>query len=133
MLAMVAVLNRVSGLSHWLIRLCFAGTFVYHGLPKLLDIDKWFSAPVLGLPMLAIAVLEVAGGLLVLWGGFGPDWATRIGGLCIVPIMFGAVFIVHIGNGWSNGAKGVEWQAMLLAVSILFLTRGNALGRPVST
>mgnify|MGYP000266678739 CR=1 FL=1 len=120
-------INALAPYVHWLVRLSFAATFLYHGLPKLLD-PAMFAA-MMSMPTIAIvmiAILEVGGALLVLYGGFGPDWATRIGGIATVPVMLGAIFMVHISNGWDFTKGGVEFNALLLAVGITFFVRGNA-------
>jgi putative oxidoreductase len=70
--------------------------------------------------------------LLILIGAFGPDWATRLGGLFFTPVMLGAIFMVHIKNGWNsinmgtgNMGMGMEFQFTLLCISLFFFFRGN--------
>ena len=121
----IDALNRVSWLANWPVRLTVATTFLYHGLPKMMTLERWGNPMVWGVPTLAIGMLEVGGALFLLWGAVGPDWATRIGGLLIVPVMLVAVFVVHLKNGWSASHKGIEWQMLLLSASIMFVLQGN--------
>jgi uncharacterized membrane protein YphA (DoxX/SURF4 family) len=93
-------IDRLSPHAHWLVRLSFAATFLYHGLGKLFALKM--MAQMMGMPIamiLMVAMFEVGAGVLVLIGGTGHDWATRIGGLLAVPIMLGAISMVHIANG----------------------------------
>lgn len=125
-------LNKLQPIVHWLVRLSFAATFIYHGLPKLTSAGD--VAAMMGMSVVVVLVVglfEVGGGILVLYGGFGPDWATRIGGLLIVPIMLGAIFMVHIGNGWSFMNNGAEFQTLLLTVGIFFAVHGNGIKKTV--
>ncbi len=71
-----------------------------------------------------------------LGGGLGLDWATRIAGLVFSIIMLGAIFLVHLQHGWNsinmgggNEGKGFEFQALILAVSLLYAVKGNALNQ----
>ncbi len=74
--------------------------------------------------------METTGGALILIGGFGPGWATRLGGLLIAPVMLGAIFMVHWGQ-WSFQATeshpmgGMEFQVTLLLIALYFLVVGN--------
>lgn len=126
-------LNKYSGVAHWLPRLSLAATFLYHGLTKLPMAQG--LANMMGMPVFMVyllAMMEIAGALLILWGGFGPDWATRVGGLLFSVIMLGAIFMVHLKNGWNsinmgggNEGKGAEFQVLILAISLFFLLTGK--------
>ncbi len=79
--------------------------------------------------------MEVAGGLLILYGGVGPEWATRIAGAIFAVTMLGAIFMVHWPNGWNfmagygegtNNMGGMEFQVLIAAISIFFAARGNS-------
>lgn len=119
--------------AHWLLRIGFASVFVFHGVGK-------FAAPaqfaeMMQLPLLVtllVALAEVGGGLAVLVGGaFRKDWLTRLGGLVTVPVMIGAIGMVHWGQ-WSFVATeshpmgGMEFQVVLLLTGLYFLLRGNS-------
>ncbi len=73
---------------------------------------------------------------MILYGGVGPDWVTRIASGLFATVMLGAIFMVHWSNGWNymtgygegtNNMGGMEFQVMTFAVSLFLLTRGNAI------
>ena len=71
--------------------------------------------------------------LLLLWGGFGPDWATRLGSAFFAIVMLGAIMMVHLAYGWNsinmgmgNMGKGMEFQTLILAISLYFVFKGNS-------
>ena len=74
-----------------------------------------------------IGPFEVIGGLLLLCGIF-KDWATRIGSILLAVIMLGAIFVVHIKDGWNAN----EWQLLILAVCILYAVKGNSINNSAS-
>ncbi len=128
-------LNKLSGIAHWLPRFSLAGTFIFHGLTKFPMADM--MAQGMGMPVLMIymlAMMETIGGILIIYGGFGPDWATRLAGLLFSVVMVGALFMLHIPNGWSftsgwgegtNNMGGAEFQTLVLTVSLFFVLKGN--------
>jgi putative oxidoreductase len=130
-------LNKLSGFAHWLPRFSLAGTFIYHGLTKFPMADM--MAQGMGMPVFMVymlAMMETIGGILIVYGGFGPDWATRLAGLLFSAVMVGALFMVHIPNGWSfasgwgegtNNMGGAEFQTLVLAISLFFAFKGNVL------
>lgn len=127
-------LNKLSGIAHWLPRLSLAATFIYHGFPKVVMTGD--VAAMMGMPFIMVLMLglvEVVGALLLLWGGAGPDWATRLSGLLFTAVMIGAILMVHAQYGWNsinmgdNGGRGMEFQVLIIAVSLLYAFKGNAL------
>ena len=130
-------MEQLKNNSHWLIRLALAATFIYHGLakfPMAAMMAEGMGMPVFMVYMLAI--MEVAGGLLILYGGVGPDWATRIAGGVFAMVMLGAIFMVHWSNGWNfmagygegtNNMGGMEFQVLIFAVSLFLVARGNTI------
>lgn len=93
-------------------------------------------AAAMGMPVFMVIMLglvEIGGALLILWGGFGPEWATRIAGLMFTVVMIGAIALVHAQFGWNsinmgdNGGRGMEFQVLIIAVSLLYTFKGNAL------
>lgn len=132
-------LNKLSGIAHWLPRLALAAIFIYHGYPKIAMAGD--MAAMMGMPtfmVLMLGVVEVGGSLLLLWGGFGPDWATRVAGILFTAVMIGAIAMVHAQFGWNsinmgdNGGRGMEFQVLIIAVSLLYVFKGNALNEAVS-
>lgn len=120
--------------AHWLLRLAVAGTFLYHGVPKFQNLAG--TAEMLGLPVWVaalVALAEVGGSVLLLAGGFWRDCATRLGGFLLAPVMIGAIWMVHWGQ-WSflpsetHPLGGMEFQALLLAVTLFFAFKGNSSG-----
>lgn len=128
-------LNKLSGIAHWLPRLALAAIFIYHGFPKVVMAGA--VADMMGMPAIMVFMLgafEVGGALLLLWGGFGPDWTTRAAGLIFTAVMVGAISMVHLQHGWNsvnmgtgNEGRGMEFQVLILAVSLLYAFKGNAL------
>ncbi|MCH2451254.1 MAG: DoxX family protein [Gracilimonas sp.] len=127
-------LNKLSGIAHWLPRLSLAAIFIYHGFPKVAMAGD--VAAMMGMPMamvLMLGIVEIGGALLMLWGGFGPEWATRLAGLMFTAVMIGAIAMVHAQFGWNslnlgdNGGRGMEFQVLIIAVSLLYAFKGNAL------
>lgn len=127
-------LNRLSGIAHWLPRFSLAAIFIYHGFPKVAmagDVAAMMGMPVFMVFMLG--VVEIGASLLFLWGGAGPDWATRIAGITFTVVMIGAITMVHAQHGWSsinmgnNGGRGMEFQVLIIAVSLLYAFKGNAI------
>lgn len=119
------LLDLIGGHAHWLIRISLALTFIIHGIPKVPP-DAFVERT--GLPDLIgwmVGLGEVAAGVAILAGPFIGDLFTRLAGLIIVAIMIGAIVLVHGKNGWIIQNNGMEYQALILAVGVLFLTRGN--------
>jgi putative oxidoreductase len=121
--------------AHWLLRAGFASVFLFHGIGKFADLGGF--AAMMGLPVFIawlVALAEVGGGLAVLAGGaLRQDWVTRIGGLATVPVMIGAIAMVHWPQ-WSFVASethpmgGMEFQVVLLLLGLWFAAVGNSDG-----
>lgn len=124
-------LSNLSQNAHWLLRIALASVFIYHGVPKLINLSA--TAEMLGLPvfiLLLVALAETIGGALVLVGGFQKDWITRIGAAMLIPVLLGAIFMVHWGQ-WTfvpsetHPMGGMEFQVVLLLISIYLLIKGS--------
>ena len=118
--------DRFAPYVHWGLRLSLAATFIYHGWSKF---PPDVSAPQMGMavPMVwAVAWTEIASGLLLIAGGFGKDLLTRLGALGVIAIMLGAIWMVHLPNGWNVLNGGMEFQVLMLATGLYFLVKGNA-------
>ncbi|MGI9175162.1 MAG: DoxX family protein [Rhodothermales bacterium] len=126
-------LRALAPYAHWLLRLALASVFLYHGItkfPALEGISEMMGMPVFVVGMLAAA--EVAAALLILAGGFSKALLTRIGGAIIAVVMLGAIFMVHLQNGWNsvnmgsgNMGQGMEFQFTLLMIGLYFVVVGN--------
>ncbi|NOZ07640.1 MAG: DoxX family protein [FCB group bacterium] len=128
-------INNLGKYAHWLVRLSLFGIFIYHGWVKFPMAQG--LADMMKMPLFMIYVLasmEVAGAILILVGGFGQDLATRIAGLIFTIVMLGAIYKVHWQYGWNsintgsgNMGMGMEFQVLILAVSLFFATKGNSI------
>ncbi len=128
-------LKKLAPNAHWLVRLSLAATFLYHGLgkfPMAAMMANMMNMPLAMIYMLATA--EVVAGVLILWGGIGPDWATRVAGAIMAVIMLSAIMMVHLPNGWSftsgwgegtNNMGGMEFQTLVLLTGLTFVIKGN--------
>lgn len=124
-------LDGLAPIAHWFLRVALAGVFLYHGLTKFPDLAG--TAEFLGMPLFVaglLAAAETLAGILILLGGFLKDWMTRLAGLIIAVVMIGAIFKVHLANGWSFMNNGMEFQFTLTMLGLYFLAVGN---RPHST
>ena len=103
---------------HWILRFPIAATFFVHGYPKL-------GAEVanLGLVGYLVGPFEFFGALFIIIGPFTKDILTRIGSIMLVVIMLGAIYM-HLFK-WGDGIADVEWQILLLAVSLYFSFKGD--------
>jgi len=108
----------------WLLRIPLAITFLVHGFPKL--------GGNLGMGFIGYLVgpFEFFGALFIIVGPLYKDVISRLGSLMIAIIMFGAIFIVHLPQkfAWKMdgvAGTGVEWQVLLLCVSLFLLVKGN--------
>ncbi len=118
-------LDSLAPYVHWGLRLSVAATFIYHGWTKF---PPTGFAEAMSLPLAVgwlVAIAEVAAGVLLIAGAFGQELLTRLGGLIVVVIMLGAIFMVHLPNGWDVQNGGMEFQVLLLVTGLYFAARGN--------
>lgn len=122
--------------SDWLLRIALASVFIFHGVSKVQGllaggpIPMGHSFEIWSL----VAFAEVAGGVGILLGGvlagFMGDIITRLSGLAVVPVMLGAIAMVHWGR-WSfvpsdtHPMGGMEFQVVLALIGLFFVLRGN--------
>ena len=104
---------------HWLLRLPIALTFILHGYPKLGS-----SVANLGYVGYLVGPFELFGAILLISGPFINEILTRIGSAMIAIIMVGAIYM-HLIK-WNDGRLDVEWQVLLLCVSVYFLVKGDS-------
>ncbi len=121
----------LSTYAHWALRLALAGVFIFHGAEKFTGLAGF--AQMMSLPYFIaflVAAAELAGGILILVGGLSRDWITRLGGALLIPVMLGAISLVHWGQ-WSFVPSasypmgGSEFQVTLLLTSLYFVLKGN--------
>jgi len=118
-----------------ILRIVLGVVFFAHGAQKLLG---WFGGygltatlgffTQLGMPapvVYLIIATEFFGGLGLIVG-----FLTRIPALGIACLMVGAIFLVHLPNGffmnWANNQKGegIEFHLMAIAMAAVLLLRG---------
>ena len=127
--------DSVSRHAHWALRIALASTFLFHGLPKFPSLAQFAEG--VGLPVAVaflVPVAEVGGALLILLGGvlrgsLG-DLATRIGTVAFIPVLIGAIAMLHWPR-WSfepaeaHPIGGMEFQVALILISLYLLLKGN--------
>ena len=138
------LINAVTPHAHWLLRGVLASVFIYHGALKFSNLDGFAQMlPISFTETVLVALAELVGGVLVLVGGFGinrlSDLATRVGAALQVPVLLGAIVLVHWGR-WNFVPTqdfpmgGMEFQVTLMLVAFYLIVTGNRAFRtaPVS-
>jgi putative oxidoreductase len=113
----------------FIIRLVLGTTFILHGSQKVLGL---FGGPGLAgyvqmmssmnvHPILSYcaAFFELIGGVMVLLG-----IGAEIGALLLIPIMIGAVLLVHLPHGFFIQNNGCEYSLNLMILSIVVIVGG---------
>lgn len=127
--------DRFTTNAHWLLRIAIVSVFLFHGLLKFANLEGFASMlPISYTTVVMVALAEIGGAILLIFGGFGIsrffDLATRIGALLNVPVMIGAIAMVHWGQ-WNFAPSethpmgGFEFQAVLILVMIYIAITGN--------
>lgn len=120
---------------HWLLRFALASVLLFHGVLKLTNLEGFAQMlPISYLEVVLVALAETGGGALILLGGFRNDRlfdiATRVGAALNIPVIVGAIAIVHWGR-WnfvpseSHPLGGFEFQAVLLLLAVYLVITGN--------
>ncbi len=128
-------LNSLRSNAHWLLRAGFASVFLFHGFGKVVAFSGFsqmmgLSVPVAGL----VTFAEIAAGLGIIIGAFQSELITRLAALASIPVLLGAIFMVH-GPRWSFTPAegfpmgGMEFQIVLLLIAVYFLITGNQQGQ----
>lgn len=125
------ILKASSGQADLILRLALGSVFFAHGAQKLLG---WFGGygwngtmgfltQTVGLPSFLAALtilIEFFGGIALIFG-----LLTRPAALGLTAVMLGAVFKVHLPNGFFLGeSDGIEYAFVLLMLSIYFVVKG---------
>ncbi|MGB5489623.1 MAG: DoxX family protein [Woeseiaceae bacterium] len=128
-------MNFLNRNTHWLLRIALASVLVFHGVLKLTNLDGFAAMlPISYTQTVLVAIAETVGGLLILIGGLRNsvlfDLATRAGAAMNVPVLIGAISIVHWGR-WNfvptetHPMGGFEFQAVLLLLLLFLIITGN--------
>ncbi len=127
----MTLLDDLKPHAHWLLRVILASVFIFHGVGKFLDLNAFSGMT--GLPVyiaFLVGFAEVAGGLGIIIGAFSRHLVTRLAGLAIMPVMIGAIAMVHWPR-WSfmpsesHPMGGMEFQVTLLLIACYFFLVGN--------
>jgi putative oxidoreductase len=128
-----------------ILRLAVAAVFIFHGSQMVQQENQWGAAwhkppppeqaEKSGPPNEAMDLLRYpAGQMAVAWGEFiggialGVGFLTRLAALGIIVIMGGAIYAVHLPNGFDLTKGGFEYNVVLIAVCLcLMLTGGGML------
>lgn len=86
-------------------------------LGYLQDIDNWFLPYAL---VHFVAISHLCGGVMLALG-----LATRLAAALQVPILFGAVFLVHSQAGLLNVGQSLEFSGLVLALLLVYLAFGS--------
>ncbi|MDH3645663.1 MAG: DoxX family protein [Gammaproteobacteria bacterium] len=122
---MNSVFSALSPHVHWGLRLSLAATFLYHGYGKF-PIDQFVQAMGMPAPMAwAVAIAELVAGVALIAGAFTKDIVTRLGAAIVIVIMIGAIFMVHLKNGFNVMNGGFEFQLLMLVAGLYLLAKGN--------
>jgi len=128
-------MNFLTKNAHWLLRIALASVLVFHGALKLMNLEAFAQMlPISYLQVVLVALAETGGGLLLLIGGLRNnalfDLATRVGAALNIPVLIGAIAIVHWGR-WNfvpsetHPMGGFEFQAVLLLLTVFLVVTGN--------
>lgn len=112
-----------------IMRIACAMPFLYHGSAILFgafggpgpqNFAAFMHQPVVVAYLVGIA--QFAGGLAILFGAL-----LRIGTVCVMIVMLGAIFLVHLPHGYDIGRGGMEFALteFLLSAGLLFAGPGK--------
>jgi putative oxidoreductase len=109
-----------------ILRIAGAMAFLYHGSAILFGVwggpgPKGFAASMHMAPMIGylVGLAQFCGGLAFLTGIL-----IRVGALCIIAVMAGAIYLVHLPNGFDIGKGGMEYALTQLLVALALLITG---------
>ena len=109
-----------------ILRIASALAFLYHGSAILFGA---FGGPgpqgfagYLHVPVIVgylVGLAQFAGGLAILSGVL-----IRLGAVCIIVVMLGAIFLVHLPHGFDIGKGGYEYALTQLLIALALLITG---------
>ena len=109
-----------------ILRIASALAFLYHGSAILFGAfggpgPQGFSG-FMQMPVVVgylVGLAQFAGGLAILSGVL-----IRLGAACIIVVMLGAIFLVHLPHGFDIGKGGIEYALTQLLIAIALLITG---------
>ena len=111
---------------HWFLRIAIASVFLYHGAGKS-DIGGFGEKFNLPYSVAALVVFaELAAGIGYLLGGLNNSLyygftITQWASIAAIPVLIGAISMVHWENGFNFMKNGYEFQMVLLLIAIYFI------------
>jgi len=118
--------QRQAGIALLAIRIAAALAFLYHGSgilfasfggPGTGGFARAMHQPVAVACLVGLA--EFCGGLALLTGVL-----ARLGAVCIIAVMLGAIFMVHLPHGFDNTKQGFEYALTQLLIAVAILVAG---------
>jgi putative oxidoreductase len=108
------------------IRIASALAFLYHGAAITFGAfggpgPEKFAA-FTHMPLIAaylVGLAQLAGGLAMLTGVL-----IRVGAVCIIIVMLGAIFLIHLPHGFDIGHSGMEYALTQLLIAFALLLTG---------
>jgi putative oxidoreductase len=110
-------------LSPLLLRLGLAAVFLFHGWQLVGGPERQWGAawnPNLPVP----AQMAVAWGELLGGGALAVGLLTRVAALGIIAIMAGAIYTVHLPNGFDIQKQGYEYNVVLIVMCLCLVLGG---------
>ena len=133
--------DRYTENAHWLLRIGVVSVFLYHGILKFSNLEGFATMLPISYTEVVFVALANVGSVLVILGGFRndviSDLATRIGAALNIPVMAGAIALVHWGR-WNfvptetHPMGGMEFQATLVLLMLYLVITGNKGIKPLS-
>lgn len=129
---MFSFLDDFKPYGHWLLRIALGSVFMIHGIGNLMNLTGFAAA--LNVPQTVGTVLvlaEIAGGILVLSGGFMGGEMTRFGALMLLPVLLVVMYTMLRGSDMSftfsrvHVVGGMEYLLVLFLISLYVLLKGN--------
>ncbi len=111
----------------FLLRSASALVFLYHGSAILFGafggpgpqgLSAFLHTPVIVGYLVGLA--QFGGGLAMLTGAL-----IRVGAACILVVMLGAIFLVHLPHGFDIGKGGIEYALTQLLIALALLITGG--------
>ena len=129
---MMTALDSFRPNAHWVLRIGLASVFLFHGIGKAVSIEGF--SQMMGMPYGIAALVtfaELAAGIGIILGAFTKELITRLATLAMIPVLLGAIFMVHWGRwsftpGEGFPMGGMEFQVVLLLTAVYFLIMGNS-------
>ena len=134
--------DRFTANAHWLLRIGVVSVFLYHGILKFSNLEGFATMLPISYTEVVFVALANVGSVLVVLGGFRndvlSDLATRIGAALNIPVMVGAITLVHWGR-WNfvptetHPMGGMEFQVIMALLMLYLVITGNKGVQPLGS